>query len=195
MKAQKFIYLVFFIINSILVFAQKQQLFIQGTITSADSNTVIQEAIVILTKNGNTLQTNSNAKGEFSFANLSEGVYNIYVYKKNYLTYEQTHILLSQAKKETKIHIELKNSNSMKPIITQRKAAPLRYYTRNSGWNTLITAPNQNINIIAAYARGVDSRNGETPIIRGARPEGTAYYIDGVRIANPNTGEIIIGKH
>jgi hypothetical protein len=49
--------------------------------------------------------------------------------------------------------------------------------------NPLTKAPNLNINTIAAYARGVDSRNGETPSIKGSRPENTAYYIDGVRIA------------
>jgi hypothetical protein len=43
--------------------------------------------------------------------------------------------------------------------------------------------PNRNINKIAATVAGVDSRNGETPIIRGA-VGGTAYFIDGVRVYN-----------
>jgi len=55
-------------------------------------------------------------------------------------------------------------------------------------------APNQNINAIAAYMRGVDSRNGETPSIMGARPENTAYYLDGVRLAGMDQSIAIIGK-
>ena len=60
--------------------------------------------------------------------------------------------------------------------------------------NPLLRAPNQNINAIAAYMRGVDSRNGETPSIMGARPENTAYYLDGVRLAGMDQSLTIIGK-
>jgi hypothetical protein len=49
--------------------------------------------------------------------------------------------------------------------------------------NQLMKMPNRNINKIAATVAGVDSRNGETPIIRGA-VGGTAYFIDGVRVYN-----------
>jgi hypothetical protein len=47
----------------------------------------------------------------------------------------------------------------------------------------LMKMPIRNINKIAATVAGVDSRNGETPIIRGA-VGGTAYFIDGVRVYN-----------
>jgi hypothetical protein len=95
--------------------------------------------------------------------------------------------------------VELRHKNAQKRTIAKIRTTPIKYYTyyiQNVYYNNpLVTAPNQNINMIAAYVRGVDSRNGETPTIRGARPEGTAYYVDGVRIAGVNTGEIIIGKH
>lgn len=44
--------------------------------------------------------------------------------------------------------------------------------------------PTRNINCIAntTSAPAVDSRAGTTPTFRGARPDGTAYYIDGVRV-------------
>jgi hypothetical protein len=57
-----------------------------------------------------------------------------------------------------------------------------------------LRAPNHNINAIAAYMRGVDSRNGETPSIMGARPENTVYYLDGVRLAGTDQSLTIIGK-
>lgn len=48
--------------------------------------------------------------------------------------------------------------------------------------NTLLRLPQRNVNAIAATIAGVDSRAGETPNIFGARADGTAYYVDGVRL-------------
>jgi hypothetical protein len=45
-----------------------------------------------------------------------------------------------------------------------------------------IKLPTRSINGIANLAAGVDTRAGATPTFRGARPDGTAYYIDGVRV-------------
>lgn len=42
--------------------------------------------------------------------------------------------------------------------------------------------PQRNVNSVAGLVPGVDSRNGQVPNIRGARPEGTAYYVDGIRV-------------
>lgn len=42
--------------------------------------------------------------------------------------------------------------------------------------------PQRNINSVAGIVAGVDSRNGQTPNIKGARADGTAYFIDGIRI-------------
>lgn len=199
MKTRKITWLLLLIIGSSNAFAQKADLSIMGTIMNIDSNIYIPNTIVILSGNGTTLQTTSNAKGEYTFSHIAEGEYNIYAYKKDYITFEQTAIKVEKLKKETRVHIELRHKNAQKRPIAQRKITPIQYYTyyiqNRYYYNPLVTAPNQNINMIAAYVRGVDSRNGETPTIRGARPEGTAYYIDGVRIAGVNTGEIIIGKH
>lgn len=49
----------------------------------------------------------------------------------------------------------------------------------------LMNLPQRNVNSIAGTVAGVDSRNGEIPNIRGARQDGTAYYVDGIRIIEP----------
>lgn len=46
---------------------------------------------------------------------------------------------------------------------------------------TLMRLPQRNINAVAGLVAGVDSRAGETPNIKGARADGTAYFIDGMR--------------
>lgn len=39
-----------------------------------------------------------------------------------------------------------------------------------------------NVNSVAGLVAGMDSRSGNTPNIKGAGQEGTAYYVDGVRL-------------
>ena len=51
--------------------------------------------------------------------------------------------------------------------------------------------PTRSINKIASMTLGVESKNNETPIIKGA-VGGTAYYIDGVRI---RTGTISLSGY
>jgi hypothetical protein len=53
----------------------------------------------------------------------------------------------------------------------------------------IMASPVRNVNSIANTVMGVESRGGGTPNIRGARAEGTAYYIDGVRV-NAGAGNI-----
>jgi len=51
----------------------------------------------------------------------------------------------------------------------------------------ILNSPTKSLNMIAGSTAGVDARAGGTPNFRGARADGTAYYIDGMRI-NGNVG-------
>jgi hypothetical protein len=53
-------------------------------------------------------------------------------------------------------------------------------YTFTSG--ELLSLPQRNINSIVGTVAGVVSVDGNTPNINGARADGTAYCIDGVRV-------------
>jgi hypothetical protein len=55
-----------------------------------------------------------------------------------------------------------------------------------------VMMPQRNINSIANTVAGVDSRAGEIPNIRGARPENTAYYVDGMRVSFLNADDMCI---
>ncbi len=57
--------------------------------------------------------------------------------------------------------------------------------TQNS-FRKIQNNPTQNLNAIASYSRGIDSRNGNSVNIRGSRSDNTAYYIDGVRVSSTN---------
>lgn len=81
--------------------------------------------------------------------------------------------------------IALEYSNSSQEIVIRDKAILIDKDdpTQNS-YRTIQKKPTQNLNAIASYSRGIDSRNGNSVNIRGSRAENTAYYIDGVRVSN-----------
>lgn len=59
---------------------------------------------------------------------------------------------------------------------------PFKYQAYTFDQKKLMSLPQRNVNAVAGTISGVDSRNGQTPNIKGARQEGTAYYVDGVRV-------------
>lgn len=161
------------------ILAQKT-MSITGKVTDLENSKTIENASVILVGNGNVYQLISEKNGRFEFKNLQKGTYNIYTSFENYLSNEKVGIVLTTQTIDVSIALNKINRISQKTYSYTPK--PIRYY--NSYYpSPFAQAPNQNINAIAAYFRGVDSRNGETPSIKGSRPENTAYYIDGVRIA------------
>jgi len=70
-------------------------------------------------------------------------------------------------------------------IVVERKKPLVDPEGKGGGTVTskeIMALPNRNGNNIANTIAGVESRGGGTPNIRGARAEGTAYYIDGIRV-------------
>jgi hypothetical protein len=162
------------------IFAQKANYSVYGSIYDEDTYSPVKNAIVTIKSNSKTYQVFTNSRGGFEIDNMEEGIYTYAVEAKDYMFTKTGNFTITSSRmvKYLNIHmINYSNRNIHGYVIT----------------NPIIKAPNQNINAIAAYFRGVDSRNGETPSIKGARPENTAYYIDGVRV-NYFTGEVIIGK-
>lgn len=80
-----------------------------------------------------------------------------------------------------KLDLVMESGNQLQELIIVKRKSLID----NSGMHstTIMAVPVRNINSIANTAMGVESRGGSTPNIRGARAEGTAYYIDGVRVS------------
>jgi hypothetical protein len=176
----RYIIWMLFILCSSAIFAQKANYSVYGSIYDEDTYSPVKNAIVTIKSNSKTYQVFTNSRGGFEIDNMEEGIYTYAVEAKDYMFTKTGNFTITSSRmvKYLNIHmINYSNRNIHGYVIT----------------NPIIKAPNQNINAIAAYFRGVDSRNGETPSIKGARPENTAYYIDGVRV-NYFTGEVIIGK-
>lgn len=79
--------------------------------------------------------------------------------------------------------IRVSNNRDFRGIQCYSVLPPVRIEgTTTIEYKQLERLPQRNINAIAGTVAGVDSRAGQTPNIRGARQDGTAYYVDGVRI-------------
>ncbi len=179
MKNRYIIWMLLMLCSS-AIFAQKANYSVYGSIYDEDTYSPVKNAIVTIKSNPKTYQVFTNSRGGFEIDNMEEGIYTYAVEAKDYMFTKTGNFTITSSRmvKYLNIHmINYSNRNIHGYVIT----------------NPIIKAPNQNINAIAAYFRGVDSRNGETPSIKGSRPENTAYYIDGVRV-NYFTGELIIGK-
>ncbi len=177
----KYIFLLISLSFNLNTFAQKnndtlQKL--QGVITNHYGFPVLNATITVL-GNDKLYQTNSDSNGNYCLATLNNGLYEIIVKAENYAR------TVSQVFYDNGIFkIQFRDFRLYGNLNKNIK----RFGSCYSSWimskplNPILKAPNQNINSIAAYMRGVDSRNGEIPSINGARPENTAYYFDGVRI-------------
>lgn len=176
----RYIFLLIFLILSLNIFAQKTNYSVDGNIYDEDTYSPVKNAIVTIKSKSNIYRVITDSRGGFEIDNMEEGIYTYVVEAKDYMFTKTGNFTINSSRMVKYLYIHMinyGNRNIHGYVITY----------------PIIKAPNQNINAIAAYFRGVDSRNGETLGIKGARPENTAYYIDGVRV-NYFTGEIIIGK-
>ena len=181
MKNRNILILLFLLISS-NIFAQKAKPVLHqvtGTIYN-EINLPIAYAIVTLSNSNVIYQTETDSNGSYCIEGIPEGNFSIIINKEFNKKQFDTLIL------DKTIGLVVKNYN----LEYLYFSSSCRIYGNRTIscnnvidiLNPLLRAPNRNVNTIAAYVRGVDSRNGETPSIKGARPENTAYYIDGVRI-------------
>lgn len=191
--------IILFLIGQIILAQNTQTVLnkISGTVTD-EINLPLINATVTIYDNTKLYQTQTDSSGNYTFTQIPLGNYKI-SFIKEYLKGEHDTLIISN---NTDLLIRNKILSNLYYV------SNCHYYSnKNIRYGNIIPnfvppsitniniAPNQNINAIAAYMRGgVDSRNGETPSIMGARPENTAYYLDGVRLAGMDQSLTIIGK-
>jgi hypothetical protein len=169
-----------------------------GTVTD-EINLPIPNATVTIYNNNKLYQTQTDSSGNYCLANIPNGGYNL---KINYLNLVPMNDTLLLDGSNTNRFVKNVFPSNWGYYIDGVKVEGVKFGCGIEIYKPIEqtfvrfnnAAPNQNINAIAAYMRGVDSRNGETPSIMGARPENTAYYLDGVRLSGMDQSLTIIGK-
>lgn len=129
----------------------------------------------------------TDKNGEFEFTNLPLDTYQVSI---SFTGFEKTIIQDVVINSTHKIIIrttELSRKTNLKEVLIQAKAEPLvdKDEPNQSSFKNLQRNATRNVNCISGITRGVESYWGNINI-RGSRPEGTAYYIDGVRVIENN---------
>lgn len=122
----------------------------------------------------------SDDDGFFTFKNLKPD--SNYSLELNYVGYPNSIIYQICIKDHDtlKLDLAMESGNQLQELMIVNKKSLISKSDMHS--KTIMTSPVRNINSIANISMGVESRGGSTPNIRGARAEGSSYYIDGVRV-------------
>ena len=123
----------------------------------------------------------SDDDGLYTFKNLKPD--SNYSLELNYVGYPNSIIYQICVKNNDtlKLDLAMESGNQLHELMIVKKKSLIGKSDMHS--KTIMASPVRNINSIANAPMGVESRGGSTPNIRGARAEGSAYYIDGVRVS------------
>ncbi len=125
--------------------------------------------------------------GQYIVKTLQPGNYTIKVANIGYNNAVITNVnVVSDEITFTNVPMEVTEAGqALKEVVIVRKKPLIDPDGVNKNTKTakeIMALPQRNPNAIANTVAGVDSRAGSTPTFRGSRADGTAYYIDGVRV-------------
>jgi hypothetical protein len=155
---------------------------IKGKIVDVQSKRPIDFVALQLRINGVVKATAmSDGEGEFVFKNLAAGSYDLLASFVGYKNALITHIEVAGNEiRFVNFTMEEATGVSLSEVVVAHK----RSLVDPGGVKGEVYTSEQEMNapIMSYSASGLESRSGSTPVFRGARADGTAYYIDGVRV-------------
>lgn len=173
---------------SSVVLAQSQLGEIRGKVIDSKTKKPLDFVSVTVELNGVVkAQVLTDEDGSYIVKTLQPGNYTV---KATYIGYRNSVITgVNVASDEiafTNIPMESNDGGKqLEDVVIVRKKPLIDPDGVNKNTKTakeIMALPQRNANMIANTVAGVDARAGQTPNFRGARADGTAYYIDGVRV-------------
>ncbi len=158
---------------------------IRGTVIDLNTKKPLDYVNIFVELNGVTKgHALTDDDGKFRINALQPGKYKLIAKNPGYRQYEVTDI--NVAADEDKF-IDFSMDNSIGDVIIRGDKPPLIDRggikgSKTTGQDFLNRGTRSIEKSVAASTLGVESRNGGTPNFRGSRADGTAYYIDGVRV-------------
>ncbi len=168
--------------------AQSQLGEIRGKVLDAKTKKPLDFVSVTIELNGAVkAQVLTDDDGSYIVKTLQPGTYTI---KVSYIGYRNAVITnVNVASDEIAFTNVMMESNEggkqLEDVVIVRKKPLIDPDGVNKNTKTakeIMALPQRNVNMIANTVAGVTTRAGATPTFRGARADGTAYYIDGVRV-------------
>jgi hypothetical protein len=168
--------------------AQSQLGEIRGRVIDSKSKKPLDYVSVSIFMNG-VLKANTltDDDGNYVVKTLPPGEYEVKVSNIGYNNSITTKVAVTSDEIQfVNVNMDMKAEGQvLKDVIIERKKPLVDPEGKGGGTVTakeVLRLPVRNANSIAGTFVGVDTRSGGTPNFRGARADGTAYYIDGVRV-------------
>ena len=176
------------------VFAYAQSGTLQGKVTDKDSKEPIPFANVVVELGGKVVNGGTtDIDGKYKIKPIQPGKYNV---KVSYVGYKKKLYegVIINANKIRFLNIELESSATNLDVfeVVEYKV-PLIDKDQTSSGSTMTSEeiskmPSRSANAVAVTVGGVFSNeNGKMGGMRGGRPDGTATYIDGIRVIGSST--------
>jgi hypothetical protein len=164
--------------------AQSQLGELRGKIIDADTKKPLEYANIQLELNGIIkAQAQTDDEGDYIIKPLQPGNYTMKIsYGGKNMVLTDISVVSDQI---TTQDVNMQVAQQLQTVTIKTKRQLINRDGRSGiqlGSKEIMRLPQRNVNNIANLAAGVDSRAGGTPNIRGARADGTAYYIDGIRV-------------
>lgn len=167
--------------------AQSQLGEIRGKVLDSKTKKPLDYVSVTIQLNGVTkAAVLTDDDGSYVVKTLQPGTYTILVTNLGYRNVVVSGVdVTSDNITFQNISMEASEGKELEAVVVKAKKALIDPDGVNKTTKTsaeIMRLPQRNANSIANTVAGVDSRSGGTPNIRGARADGTAYYVDGVRV-------------
>lgn len=148
----------------------------------------IEFAMVSINSKSIKKQKYTDKNGQFELVALPRDTYQVIIAFTGFKKDTLKNLIISSKNKIITHTFELVATNNLCCVITNNYTPPLidRDDPTQSSYRSIQKTATRNINSISGITRGVDSYSGNAPNIRGCRAQGTAYYIDGVRVTGSN---------
>lgn len=175
---------------SAIATAQSNLGVLDGKVIDGVTKKPVDFAVVTIEGGGGIKKSKTTDKdGEFEFTAIPSGNYDITVSFTGYQKAKLEDVPVRGDNKITSRTISLSQSSAttLGTLVVRDKVQLIDKDDPNqNNFKNINKQGTQNLNAIAGISRGVDSRGGGAPNIRGSRAENTAYYIDGVRVTGIN---------
>ncbi len=181
----RFTFLVLCLCISAISFGQTT---IEGKVTDQATGDPILFGSVALYKNDVLLTgTESDLEGNYIFAGLDPGTYDIEV---SYVGYQPQKVVgvIAKAGQINKVDITISEGVTLQTAVIVDYKEPLIDFDNTTSGGTVTaeqikSLPTKNITAIAATTAGISTVDGGDISVRGSRTNGTYYYVDGVRVS------------
>ncbi|MCZ2141362.1 MAG: carboxypeptidase regulatory-like domain-containing protein [Bacteroidia bacterium] len=166
--------------------AQSQLGELRGKIIDAKTKKPLDYASITLELNGIIkAQKLSDDEGEYIIKPLQPGEYTIKVSYSGYqnISISGVTVVSDQIAYQNVAMNQNEQGKELETVVVKAKKKLIDPDNKSGAViSNPVALPQRSVNMIANTVAGVDARAGATPNIRGARADGTAYYIDGVRV-------------